>query len=551
MITDVRRKREGVFLLSSDICGKNRYPAEQKGAIMELSLEKYRDKLAGCWAGKNIGGVLGAPFESHRQMNHADFYVQDLSMGPPPNDDLDLQIIWLAAVERFGRSVNAAILGEYWLAYVSPDWVEYGTGKANLRAGLVPPLSGVVDNVYRNSCGSFIRSEIWACLAPGHPEIAARYAYEDAIVDHAEEGMYGEIFFAAVESAAFVESDRRKLIGIGLSYIPDESATARAIQKAVECYENQVDIPEARKRIHNTAPGTFGVQGGTAAMEKEENEGMELGAAGFDAPENVAFAVAGWLYGEGDFGRSLCLANAFGEDTDCTCASLGAVMGIVLGASALPEKWTKPLDDRIATLCINPAKAGVWIPKTTRELAERVLRVVPGFLGPGLCDIFAEGGMTIRCREKEELAFHAPKHIPYINGAGKSKEIPVKELCELSPYVVRASFPVFRVMVDYGDSVFYQKGENRKIKVTVVNTNTTFVQQWAKITAYLPTGARVCGSPGVELPLNNLVGSRAETIFEISTEEYEGSRLEFIIDVSLVGRHSNGQVKVTLLGRNG
>ena len=42
-----------------------------------------------------------------------DFYVQDLTQGPPANDDLDLQIVWLAAVERYGRNVNASILGEY------------------------------------------------------------------------------------------------------------------------------------------------------------------------------------------------------------------------------------------------------------------------------------------------------------------------------------------------------------------------------------------------------------------------------------------------------
>ena len=27
-----------------------------------LDFATYRDKVAGCWAGKNIGGVLGAPF---------------------------------------------------------------------------------------------------------------------------------------------------------------------------------------------------------------------------------------------------------------------------------------------------------------------------------------------------------------------------------------------------------------------------------------------------------------------------------------------------------
>ena len=165
---------------------------------MRLSFAQYKDKVMGCWTGKNIGGVLGAPFEGKRQKVRIDNYQQDLSAGPPPNDDLDLQIVWLSAVEKYGRNVNAQILGEYWLSYVIPNWVEYGMGKANLRAGIVPPMSGVVDNVYKDSCGCFIRSEIWACLAPGHPAIAARYAYEDGIVDHGDEGVRGEIFFAAL-----------------------------------------------------------------------------------------------------------------------------------------------------------------------------------------------------------------------------------------------------------------------------------------------------------------------------------------------------------------
>lgn len=66
---------------------------------------------------------------------------------------------------------------------------------------------------------AFIRSEIWACLAPGYPEIAVRYAYEDAICDHADEGVYGELFCAALQSAAFVEKDMDKLVSIAKSYI--------------------------------------------------------------------------------------------------------------------------------------------------------------------------------------------------------------------------------------------------------------------------------------------------------------------------------------------
>lgn len=519
---------------------------------MILNLETFRDKLAGCWAGKNIGGVLGAPFEGKRQINDVDFYVQDLSMGPPPNDDLDLQIVWLSAVEKYGRNVNASILAEYWLSYVIPNWVEYGTAKANLRAGLMPPICGDFDNTYKDSCGSYIRSEIWACLAPGHPDIAARYAYEDAIVDHSGEGMYGEIFFAALESAAFVESNPRKLIDIGLSYIPEDSVTAKVVKKAIECYDNKVDFFEARKIIHNTAPGTFGIQySKLSEVKKEGNEGLELGAPGFDAPEHIAFVVVAWLYGEGDFGRSLCLANALGEDTDCTCATLGAVMGIILGASGIPEKWAKPLDDKIVTICILKTTGGVWVPKTSTELAERVLRNVPAFLGQELCDVFAEGGMTIQCKESEELYCNKKQEYQYlINGGHKDHSVTVQELCALTPYSVYYEFPAFSVVVDYLGSPFYKKGENRKIRVKVVNTNTMCHQHWAKITAYVPEGVQVCGSASVQLPLNNLMGACAETEFELSTEMYTGGTLEFLIDISLVGRHSSGPVKVTLLSKN-
>ena len=141
-------------------------PENEKGMeSLLLDFKTFADKIKGCWRGKNIGGVLGAPFEGKRQFNDAAFYVQDLKGGPPANDDLDLQIAWLAAAERYGRNVDASILGEYWLSYILPNWVEYGQGKANLRAGLVPPMSGAVDNDYRNSNGCWIRSEIWACPA--------------------------------------------------------------------------------------------------------------------------------------------------------------------------------------------------------------------------------------------------------------------------------------------------------------------------------------------------------------------------------------------------
>jgi len=201
---------------------------------MRLDFDTYKDKMAGCWMGKNIGGVLGAPFEGKRGVFNVDFYVQELSGHPPANDDLDLQLVWLNAVEEYGSGINASILGEYWLSFIIPHWVEYGSAKNNLRMGIVPPLSGYLENPYRDSCGCFIRSELWACIAPGNPQIAAKYAYEDAIVDHSSEGMHAEVFCAALQSAAFVETDFYQLIEIGLSYIPKDSGVTNAVRVALQ-----------------------------------------------------------------------------------------------------------------------------------------------------------------------------------------------------------------------------------------------------------------------------------------------------------------------------
>ena len=66
------------------------------------------------------------------------------------------------------------------------------------------------------------------------------------------------------------------------------------------------------------------------------------------SPVNLGFQTIGWLYGE-DFGDAICKAVNCGYDTDCTGATLGAMLGIILGRSGLPEKWVEPLSDRIAT----------------------------------------------------------------------------------------------------------------------------------------------------------------------------------------------------------
>ena len=58
---------------------------------------------------------------------------------------------------------------------------------------------------------------------------------------------------------------------------------------------------------------------------------------------NAMIVALGLLWGEKDFTRTMGLCLTMGFDTDCNCATAGSVLGMVLGAAALPEGWTAPL----------------------------------------------------------------------------------------------------------------------------------------------------------------------------------------------------------------
>jgi ADP-ribosylglycohydrolase len=319
---------------------------------VKISKDTYYDKVCGCLLGKNAGGTLGGPLErifGEEEMFDVWWYPK-LAEGGIPNDDLEIQLVWLQALKERGIFITARDLAEYWLDHVLYNPDEYGLHKTNLRLGLQPPVSGWYNNWFKDCMGSPIRSEIWACIAPGSPHVAAMYAYQDAICDHAGgESVYGEVFNAVVESSAFLISDLRKLIDIGLSVIPESSLTSKAIRTAVMCYENGLDWKEARQKVKEVAYSPI---------------------AQF-SPINLGFQTIGLLYGK-DFGDAMCKAVNCGWDTDCTGATVGALLGIIYGARNLPKKWIEPLSNRIA---ISSGIKNLQVPTTVEELASEIQKI--------------------------------------------------------------------------------------------------------------------------------------------------------------------------------
>ncbi len=316
---------------------------------VRIAESTYYDKVYACWLGKNIGGTLGAPWEGDKSLHELTFY-DPVPTQSAANDDLDLQLVWLKMIQERGLSPTLSDFADYWLRHLRAyPWNEYGRCLRNLERGLRPPISGCFENYFIDEMGSPIRSEIWACLAPGDPQLAASLAWKDAALDHAGgEGVYGEMFWAALQSAAFVISDPVALLQIGLAMIPIHSLIHRAVSEAIWCYHNQVPWKEAREHILQC----FAYRQPCYA------------------PANHAFTVIGWLYGR-DFGERLCTAVNCGYDTDCTGATLGATLGIVGGTEAIPDDWRRPVGEAIV---LHEFTQDLDAPATVAELTAQTVQ---------------------------------------------------------------------------------------------------------------------------------------------------------------------------------
>ena len=74
---------------------------------MEITYQNYLDAVYGGWLGKCIGGAIGAMQENNKGL--LDYTIDNVFPAEiPPNDDLDLQVLWLQEVlEKKGTSFTS------------------------------------------------------------------------------------------------------------------------------------------------------------------------------------------------------------------------------------------------------------------------------------------------------------------------------------------------------------------------------------------------------------------------------------------------------------
>jgi ADP-ribosylglycohydrolase len=340
---------------------KKTRPKGPRALHIGLSDEVYFDKVHGAWLGRCVGCLLGKPvegwprdrIEGYLKLGDAyplDGYIPEVTPHPegyrlhptykkamrgaidgmPRDDDIDYTILGLHILEEHGTGFTTADVGAEWLTHL-PYRLVYTAERVayrNLVNGLAPPETASHRNPYREYIGAQIRGDIWGYVAPGLPEVAAELAFRDASLSHTKNGIYGEMFMAAMISAAFSTEDIREVIEVGLSEIPVRSRLAEAVRDVLDWSEDCSDWRQAWEKVMEAYGGYHWVH----------------------TINNAAFVLLGLLYGGGDLGRSVSISVMAGFDTDCNGATAGSVVGAVLGAKALPVGWVMPLGDRVRSI---------------------------------------------------------------------------------------------------------------------------------------------------------------------------------------------------------
>ena len=312
-----------------------------------LAYETYLDKVCGCFVGKAISGNMGAPHEGQKMPMELPF-MPEMVNPDMPNDDLDLQVLWLDVVEKKGADFTSRDLLTQFVPNCPYSPGEYAVMRKNFQRAIFPPYSGKFCNdYYIEGMGCPIRSEVWACMAVGNPVLAADFAVRDGQQDHFGESIQAERFLAALECEAFFEDDVRKLIDGALKILPADSKFRGLVEYVVGLCGHYSEPAKVLEEIlfrygHPDCTNMY---------------------------QNMGITLMSLLLGECDVIKTSLMALNCGFDTDCTCATAGSIIGIIKGAQELIDAFE--LKNPTYTLGVTSHRRSDLI----KDLAEDIAKV--------------------------------------------------------------------------------------------------------------------------------------------------------------------------------
>ncbi|MEV7339708.1 ADP-ribosylglycohydrolase family protein [Streptomyces sp. NPDC093544] len=251
--------------------------------------------------------------------------------GMPEDDDLNYPLLNTLLLQRHGRDFTTTDVARLWLDELPAGrtFTAERIAYRNLLTGIEPPQTAHHRNPFREWIGALIRADVHGWTNPGDPAAAAEQAHRDATLTHTANGVYAAMFTAAtIAEAATATSDIHTCLRTGLTVVPPTSRLAKAIRRAIQLAGKHDDFDVVVDELHTAHRAYHWVH----------------------AIPNTALIAAALTHANGDFSGSICRAVSGGWDTDSNGATAGSIAGLLAGdPAALPDRWTSPLKNRLAT----------------------------------------------------------------------------------------------------------------------------------------------------------------------------------------------------------
>ncbi|MFJ9705496.1 ADP-ribosylglycohydrolase family protein [Streptomyces sp. NPDC101234] len=306
--------------------------------VEKLPLHAIRDlaRATGNWPLNHYFTGQGVPADlllAHpwNRRSAATSLVENID-GMPEDDDLNYPLLNVLLLQRHGRGFTTTDVAQVWLDELPAGrtFTAERVAYRNLLSGVEPPYTARHRNPFREWIGALIRADVHGWTNPGDPAAAAEQAHRDATLTHTANGVYAAMFTAAViATAATGTHDIHACLRTGRSVVPPRSRLATAIDHAIRLAETHEDFETVVDELHRTHSPTH---------------------HWVHAIPNTALIAAALTHADGDFTGSVTRAVSGGWDTDSNGATAGSVAGLLAGdPDALPERWTTPLKNRLAT----------------------------------------------------------------------------------------------------------------------------------------------------------------------------------------------------------
>lgn len=257
------------------------------------------------------------------------------------DDDLHYSLLGMLLLEAHGSSFGHEQVYQLWGMNIAPLWA-WGAERSVLLARAMEqhhvidprPFAECNDVLMLNpgdeSCGALIRADAYGYACPGNPDMAAWLAYKDASFTHTRTGVYGAMFVAALIAlfhqgdAASSADDRLDMVQSALGKVPVRSRFANVVRDCLDKVAQADNWQDGYGRIH-----------GRYRQYSHCQVFQEIGTL----INTLKFAHS--------IDHGICIQVSQGNDTDSFGATAGSILGSLFGLDYLPDRWLRPLGDRL------------------------------------------------------------------------------------------------------------------------------------------------------------------------------------------------------------